>query len=86
MNKRWSDIAWDEYLEWQSVDKKAVKKINALIKDIERNGVSKGIGKPELLRYINGWSREIDKKNRLVYRIDEHEFLFIASCKGHYEE
>ena len=85
MNKLWSDIAWDEYLQWQTEDKKAVKKINALIKDIERNGVGTGLGKPERLRYIDGWSREIDKKNRLVYRI-ENGTLWIASCKGHYED
>ena len=47
MNKIWSDLAWDEYLQWQMLDKKTLKKINALIKDIERNGLSEGIGKPE---------------------------------------
>ena len=46
MNKRWSDSAWDDYLYWQSQDKKILKKINELIKDIERNGVAEGIGKP----------------------------------------
>ncbi|MGI6075494.1 MAG: Txe/YoeB family addiction module toxin [Pyramidobacter sp.] len=85
MNKLWSDIAWDEYLQWQAEDKKAIKKINALIKDIERNGVGTGLGKTERLRCIYGWSREIDKKNRLVYRI-ENGALWIASCKGHYED
>ncbi len=51
MTKLWSDIAWDEYLYWQQHDSKTVEKINALIKDIERNGVAKGIGHPEPLRY-----------------------------------
>ena len=46
MNKLWSDIAWDEYLYWQQTDKKTVKKINELIKDIERNGLSQGTGHP----------------------------------------
>ncbi len=51
MNKLWADRAWDDYLYWQQQDKKVLKRINELIKDIERNGVSKGIGKPEPLRY-----------------------------------
>ena len=86
MHKRWSDRGWDEYLEWQDTDRKTVKKINDLIKDIERNGVSKGQGFPERLKYIDGWSRRIDKENRLVYDIDENGCLIIASCKGHYDD
>lgn len=85
MNKLWSDIAWDEYLYWQQTDKKVVKKINELIKDIERNGLSKGIGHPEPLKYRKGWSRHIDQGNRLVYNIVDGS-LWIASCKGHYED
>lgn len=85
MNKIWSDISWDEYLYWQQQDKKTLKKINALIKDIERNGNLEGIGKPESLRYRPGYSRRIDQYNRLVYDTDE-ENLFIYSCRGHYEE
>lgn len=84
MSKIWSDISWDEYLYWQQ-DKKTLKKINALIKDIERNGNLEGIGKPEPLRYRPGYSRRIDQYNRLVYDTDE-ENLFIYSCRGHYEE
>ena len=57
MNKLWSDIAWDEYLYWQQTDKKMVKKINELIKDIERNGLNQGTGHPEPLKYRKGWSR-----------------------------
>ena len=86
MNKLWSDRAWDDYLYWQTQDKKTLKKINELIKDIERNGISEGIGKPEPLRYRKGWSRRIDEKNRLVYDMDEQGNLLIASCKGHYED
>lgn len=85
MNKIWSDISWDEYLYWQQQDKKTLKKINALIKDIECNGNLEGIGKPEPLRYRVGYSRRIDQYNRLVYDTDE-ENLFIYSCRGHYEE
>jgi toxin YoeB len=60
MNKIWSDKSWDDYLSWQIQDKKILKRINELIKDIERNGLSKGIGKPELLRYRKAWSRRIN--------------------------
>jgi toxin YoeB len=86
MNKLWSDRGWDDYLYWQAEDKKTIKKINSLVKDIERNGVAKGIGKPEPLKYRKGWSRRIDQENRLVYDIDERKNLWIISCRGHYEE
>ncbi len=86
MNKIWSDLAWDEYLQWQILDKKTLKKINALIKDIERNGLSEGIGKPEPLKYRKAWSRRIDRENRLLYNIDKDNNLLIISCKGHYED
>ena len=86
MEKLWSDNAWDEYLYWQEHDKKMLKRINALVKDIERNGASKGIGKPERLKCQPSWSRRIDDTNRLTYRIDADGFLHILSCKGHYED
>ena len=54
-----------------------------LVKDIERNGLSEGIGKPEPLKYKNVWSRRIDKENRLVYNIVDGE-LWIIACRGHY--
>ena len=79
-------MAWDEYLQWQMLDKKTLKKINALIKDIERNGLSEGIGKPEPLKYRKAWSRRIDQENRLVYNFDAQQNLLIISCKGHYED
>ena len=84
MNKRWEDKAWDEYVYWQNQDHKTLKRINDLIKNIERNGAAVGIGKPEKLRYRDGWSRRIDETNRLVYDIDEQGYLYIISCRGHY--
>ncbi len=86
MNKLWSDRAWEEYLYWQMQDKKTLKKINELIKDIERNGPLVGIGKPEQLKYRKAYSRRIDTTNRLVYDIDDKENLWVISCKGHYED
>ena len=84
MEKVWSDEAWDEYVEWQTKDKKTLKKINSLIKDIERNG-SKGLGKSEKLKHHPGYSKRIDKENRLVFDIVDGK-LYIASVSGHYEE
>ena len=84
-NKRWNDQAWDDYVHWQTEDKKTAKRINDLVKDIERNGLNKGIGKPEKLKYTDEWSRRIDDKNRLIYKI-ENSTLIIESCKGHYDE
>ena len=66
--------------------KKTLKRINDLIKDIERNGLSNGIGRPERLRHQPSWSRRIDETNRLTYRRDDNGFLHILSCKGHYED
>ena len=86
MNKIWSDKAWEDYLAWQAEDKKTLKRINALIKDIERNGLSNGIGKPELLKYRKAWSRRIDHENRLIYDSEDKNNLFIIACKGHYED
>lgn len=86
MNKIWSDRAWDDYLFWQITDKKTLKKINDLVKDIERNGLSEGTGKPEPLKYRKAWSRRINHEHRLVYNIDENKNLLIISCKGHYED
>ena len=86
MNKLWSDRAWDDYLYWQMQDKKTFKKINDLVKDIERNGLSEGIGKPEPLKHRKAWRRRIDKENRLIYNIDENGNLWIIACKGHYED
>ena len=88
MIKEWSDIAWNEYEFFQNEDRKILRKINNLIKDIERNGESVGIGGPEPLKYewTGYYSRKIDKKNRLIYKINESGHLDIASCKGHYDD
>ena len=75
MNKLWTDDGWADYLYWQSQDKKTLKRINELIKDIERNGALNGIGKPEALKYRKGFSRRIGETNRLVYAIDENGVL-----------
>ncbi|GHS85140.1 Txe/YoeB family addiction module toxin [Synergistales bacterium] len=86
MTKIWSDDAWDAYLTWQGEDKKTLKRINELIKDIETNGVATGIGKPERLKYRDAWSRRIDHANRLLYDVDAGGNLLIIACRGHYDE
>jgi toxin YoeB len=85
MNKNWSDEAWDHYLYWQGQDKKTLKRINDLLKDIERSGERSGIGRPESLKgNMSGlWSRRIDEKHRLVYRVT-NGILEIISCREHY--
>ena len=85
MLKLWSDNAWEDYLYWQTQDKKMLKRINQLLKDIDRNGYE-GIGKPEPLKYeLQGfWSRRIDDEHRLVYRIKEDR-IEIISCRLHYQ-
>ena len=85
MSNIFADEAWDDYTDWQMRDKKIAIRINELIKDINRNGLSKGIGKPEPLRYRKAWSRRITQEHRLVYNFDENKNLVILSCKGHYE-
>ena len=84
MEKIWTDRAWDDYLYWQSQDKKTIKRINQLIKDIDR-GCYDGIGKPEaLVEDLSGWwSRRIDDTNRLVYRIENNKII-ISHCRTHY--
>ena len=86
MKKIWFDEAWEDYIYWQTQDKKTLKRINMLLKDIER-GRYEGIGKPEPLRGdLSGlWSRRIDDVNRLVYRI-KNDVMEIVSCKGHYDD
>lgn len=73
-------------MEWQIEDKKTAKRINELIKDIQRNGFMGGIGKPEVLKHRKAYSRRIDDSNRLVYIGDENQNLRILSCKGHYDD
>ncbi|WP_082736095.1 Txe/YoeB family addiction module toxin [Syntrophomonas wolfei] len=82
----WQEDAWEDYLYWQTQDKRILKRINQLLKDIDRNGYD-GIGKPEPLRYeFQGfWSRRIDDSNRLVYRIKNGQ-IEIAQCGSHYRD
>ena len=86
MNVVFTPTSWEQYTEWQRNDKKIVKKINDLIKDIDRNGLLVGIGKPEALKGRKACSRRIDDEHRLVYNMDEHGNLVIFACKGHYED
>lgn len=84
MNKNFTENAWNEYQYWASNDKKIIKKINNLLKDIERNG-NEGIGKPEPLRNeLSGfWSRRITDEHRLIYNI-ENNTINIIQCRYHY--
>ena len=85
MRVTFSKNAWDDYVSWQRTDKKILRKINGLIKDIQRTPFE-GLGKPEPLKFdLSGyWSRRIDLEHRLVCQYQEDEIL-IYSCKFHYE-
>ena len=85
MKLLWEDRAWEDYLCWQQQDKKIVKRINALIRYMQRN-VYTGIGKPEPLKgsLAGLWSRRIDEKNRIVY-FERDNVIYIIACRGHYE-
>ena len=85
MKLLWEEGAWEDYCYWQVQDKKTLKRINALIKDIRRDS-AEGIGKPEPLsgNLAGWWSRRIDAANRIVYR-EKDGAIIIAACKGHYE-
>lgn len=84
MKLLWEESAWNDYLDIQIQDKKLLKRINLLIKDISRNNLL-GLGKPEMLKgNLSGYySRRIDNKNRIVYKI-EKDYILIIACKGHY--
>ena len=86
MKLLWEESAWQEYLYWQTQDKKTLKRLNNIIKDIQRDCYN-GIGKPEPLKEnLSGWwSRRIDESNRIVYK-QENNNIIIASCKSHYEK
>ena len=86
MKKIWFEEAWEDYIYWQTQDRKTIKRINRLLQDISRNPNS-GTGKPEPLKgeFSGFWSRRIDETNRLVYRI-QNGTLEILSCKGHYDD
>ena len=86
MKLLWEERAWNEYCQWQNEDKKTLKRINSLIKDMQRNPYD-GIGKPEPLRgnLSSWWSRRIDSVNRIVY-CQKDDSIIIISCMGHYDE
>jgi len=80
----WADNAWDDYLYWQQTDKKILKRINLLIKEIKRQPFD-GIGDPEPLKHnwTGYWSRRINREHRLIYTM-KGENLTIAQCRYHY--
>ncbi|MDP3211923.1 Txe/YoeB family addiction module toxin [Methylotenera sp.] len=81
---KFSDQAWDDYLYWQANDRDSIKRINTLLKEIQRSPFE-GIGKPEALKHnLSGfWSRRIDEEHRLVYSVQDVTLL-IAQCRYHY--
>ena len=81
----WTAAAWEDYLYWQTQDRKTLKRINALIRDALRNPFE-GLGKPEALRenLAGFWSRRIDDQHRLVYTVENGD-LAIVACRYHYE-
>lgn len=84
MNKFFTDESWADYVFWQENDKRFIKRINELIKEIERSPFT-GIGKPEPLKHhLSGyWSRRINEAHRLIYRV-EQDRMIILSCRYHY--
>ena len=84
MKQIFSENAWEEYLYWQGVDKKVSKRINILIRDIQRMPYE-GIGKPEPLKHaLSGyWSRRINDEHRIVYKVEENSVM-IAQLRYHY--
>jgi toxin YoeB len=86
MNKNFTENGWKDYTYWETEDRKTLKRINNLIKDIERNG-NNGIGKPEpLTGELSGfWSRRINEKDRLIYQI-EGDTINILACRYHYND
>lgn len=81
---RFAEDAWDEYLYWQKQDRKTLKRINALLKEVQRTPFE-GTGKPEPLKNTVNWSRRIDEKNRLVYEVQDGAVV-VKQCRGHYED
>jgi toxin YoeB len=84
MNLLWTDEAWEDYLYWQGQDRKTLKRVNQIVRDIQRSPHA-GIGKPEPLKgdLAGWWSRRIDGANRIVYRL-KGDSVEITQCKGHY--
>lgn len=86
MRITFSKNSWEEYISWQTDDKQMLRKINELIKDIQRHPFE-GLGKPEPLKFdlAGFWSRRIDREHRLVYQVVDQEIL-IYSCRYHYDK
>lgn len=86
MIKAWTDEAWEDFEYWLKQDKKTLKRILLLLKDIDRNG-NEGIGKPEPLsgNLAGFWSRRINDKDRLIYKFDDKN-IYILACRYHYSD
>ena len=86
MQKAWTDYAWENYLYWHTQDKKTLKRIHTILKDMDRDPFS-GIGKPEPLKDNKQgyWSRRIDDVNRIVYKVENNQIV-ITQCGGHYDD
>ena len=84
MNLQFTARAWDDYLYWQQQDRSTLRRINLLIRDIQRSPFQ-GIGQPEMLRFsLSGsWSRRIDLEHRIIYRVAD-ETLVVLQCRYHY--
>lgn len=85
MNSIFTERGWKDYLSWQNEDKKTLKRINMLLTDIQRNVADSRIGKAEILKNREGYSKRIDKANRLVYTFNSNGDVVVLSCKGHYQ-
>ncbi len=86
MKVLWEDSAWDQYLQWQNEDRKTLRRINSLIKDMMRSPFE-WLGKPEALKgTLSGlWSRRIDAKHRIVYFVEQNT-IHVIVCLGHYDD
>ena len=86
MNSIYTERGWKDYLSWQNEDKKMLKKINILLTDIQRNGIDSRMGKAEILKNKEGYSKRIDKANRLVYTFNTNGDVVVLACRGHYQD
>jgi toxin YoeB len=86
MNTLFTDNEWQDYLYWETEDRKTLRRINKLLEDIDRNG-NEGIGKPEPLsgNLAGFWSRRINDKDRLIYK-NEGNNVYVLACRYHYED
>jgi len=85
MQRIFLDDSWEQLFYWIHENRDIADKIYNLLKDIERNGAAKGIGKPERLKHKNCWSRRMTEEHRLTYNVIDDK-IYIFSCKGHYDE